>query len=109
MPASKSAATSNPAGDSAGAGAVSDVQVPRFPARSQRCRSPVHAVLQHTPSTQSPDPHNDGVLHAPPRGIGVRVGVDVIVGVDVMVGVDVTVPVLLAVAVAVAVAVTVEV
>ena len=103
MPASKSAATSNPAGDSAGAGAVSDVQVPRFPARSQRCRSPVHAVLQHTLSTQIPDPHNDGVLHAPPSGIGV------LVGVDVMVGVDVTVPVLLAVAVAVAVAVTVEV
>ena len=79
--------------------------MPRCPGRSHRPL--VHALLQHTSSTQKPVAHSAGVEHAPPCGTGVLVGVAV--GVLVAVEVLVTVEVLVAVAVVVAVAVLVAV
>src|SRR5262249_28274814 len=77
---------------SAGAGARPE-HVPRCPGRSHRPL--VHALLQHTSSTQKPVEHCDGVIHAPPWGTGVFVGVavGVLVAVAVLVGVFVGVSV----------------
>ena len=81
-----SAASPSTEGDSAGAGAASDVQVPGCGA-SQLSSSPVQAVSQQTPSTQNSEAQSAGVVHAAPLGSGVSVGVAVAVAVAV--GVDV--------------------
>jgi hypothetical protein len=90
-------AISNPHGVSVGASAAVLAHVPACPARLQRIKGSVQAVLQQTPVTQNPVPHCDGVEHAPPRGTGVLVGVAVGVLVGVCVGVFVTVGVLVGV------------
>jgi len=58
-------------------------------------------VSQHTSSTQNPEAHTDGVVHAAPFGFGVLVGVPLAVAVDVCVAVGVRVTVAVRVAVAV--------
>ena len=75
-------------GESAGAGAASDVQVPGS-TPSQLSSSPLQAVSQQTPSAQNPEAQSDGVVHAAPLGIGVWVAVAVDVAVAVRVGVGV--------------------
>ena len=79
-----SAIRPNPDRDSAGAGAASDMQVPGS-RPLHVSRSPVQAVSQHTSSTQNPEAHTDGVVHAAPFGFGVLVGVPLAVAVDVCV------------------------
>src|SRR5689334_9038922 len=39
---------------------------PSLPATSHASHWPPHAELQHTPSTQKPEPHSDAVLHDSP-------------------------------------------
>src|SRR5215472_4127517 len=138
MPASNTAAPSNPHGVSVGALAAALAHAPSWPGRLQRINGSVQAVLQQTLSAQErPDAHCEVVAQAPPCGtgvlvgvavgvlvgvrVGVRVGVFVGVSVGVLVGVNVgvnvgvavavlvTVAVIVAVAVCVAVAVTVGV
>ena len=83
-----SAVSPSTEGESAGAGAASDVQVPGS-TPSQLSSSPVQAVSQQTPSAQNPEAQSDGVVHAAPLGIGVLVDVAVDVAVAVRVGVGV--------------------
>ncbi len=103
----------SPVPDTAGAGAVTVVQVPWVSGRLQNSVGPSHALLQHTPSTQKVESHSAGTLQESPTGnrvsVGVTVGVAVGVAVGVMVGVSVGVSVEVAVGVALGVAVGVEV
>src|SRR5262249_56838583 len=75
MLARNTATARRPHQPTAGAGAVVLVHVPRCPGRSHRSCGLVQAVSQHTSSTQKPVEHCDGVMHAPPWGTGVLVGV----------------------------------
>jgi hypothetical protein len=110
MPASNTDAPSNPHGVSVGAAAASLAHVPTCPGRLQRTNGSVQAVLQQMVSTQKlGEAHCDAMLHAPPIGTGVLVGVAVAVTVGVAVGVAVCVAVRVAVTVAVAVVVGVAV
>jgi hypothetical protein len=45
---------------------VTALQVPFFPLSLQASQGPLHAELQHTPSTQLPDRHIDAEPHAAP-------------------------------------------
>ena len=103
MLARNTATARRPHQPTAGAGAVVLVHMPRCPGRSHRSCGLVQAVSQHTSATQNPVEHCDGVVHAPPRGTGVLVGVCVTVPVLVAVAVLVAVPVAVAVAVLVGV------
>jgi hypothetical protein len=104
-PTSNASPASKPLRVTAGAAAVVLVHVPRAPLRSHRSCAPVHAVLQHTPSTQKLVEQAAGVVHSPPCGTPVFVGVVVGGWVGVAVGVCVGVSVGVAVAVSVGVAV----
>src|SRR5262249_57117722 len=77
MLARNTATARRPHPPTAGAGAVVLVHVPRCPGRSHRSCGLVQAVSQHTSATQNPVEHCDGVMHAPPWGTGVLVGVAV--------------------------------
>jgi hypothetical protein len=93
MPVSRILAISTPTALSVGAAAAVLAHVPTWPARLQRVNGSVQAVSQHTPVTQNPVPHCEGIEHAPPWGTGVLVGVAVGVLVGVCVGVFVGVAV----------------
>jgi hypothetical protein len=43
-------------------------QVPTLPVTSHAWHWPAHALLQHTPSTQLPEPHCEAIVHAAPFG-----------------------------------------
>jgi hypothetical protein len=43
-------------------------QVPAVPARLHDWQIPLHAVVQHAPSSQKPELHSSAVVHAPPSG-----------------------------------------
>ena len=87
---SNSAVAKSPDGVRVGAGAAALTQEPSSSGRSQRWSGPVQGALQQTLSTQKPGgAHCAGVLHAPPMGTGVFVGVLVGVRVGVLLGVDV--------------------
>lgn len=45
---------------------VTGVHVPSWPSTSQASHAPVHAELQHTPSTQAPVPHSSVALQRSP-------------------------------------------
>src|SRR5215470_8318942 len=87
MLARNTAAARRPHPPTAGAGAVVLVHMPRRPGKSHRSWGLVQTVSQQTASTQKPVAHCDGVVHAPPWGTGVLVGVAVGVLVGVFVGV----------------------
>src|SRR5262249_22082744 len=70
-------AISNPHGVNVGASAAVLAQVPTWPARLQRIDGSVHPVSQQTLSTQKPVEQAGPVLHAPPWGTPVLVGVTV--------------------------------
>ena len=96
--------------DAAGAGAATTVHVPAVPGMLHASPGAEHAVSQQTRSTQGkPTPHCDPLVHAPPSGTGVLVGVAVGVAVGVCVGVHVGVAVGVCVGVEVGVAVAVRV
>jgi hypothetical protein len=42
--------------------------VPAVPARAHELQIPLHSVLQHAPSSQNPELHSSGAVHAPPSG-----------------------------------------
>jgi hypothetical protein len=107
MPSRLANASSTPRGDIAGAAAAVLAQVPAWPDRLHCCCGPVHAVSQHTPSTQKSVAQSDGVTHASPCGMRVLVGVALAVPVAVATRVPVTVTVAVALALALAVAVPV--
>jgi hypothetical protein len=45
------------------------VQVPSLPETSHASHCPVHALLQHRPSTQCPLPHSESAAHVAPSGL----------------------------------------
>jgi hypothetical protein len=54
-----------------GSGEPSETELhrPSDPDRLQALQAPLHALLQHTPWAQNPDPHSVAALHSKPGGL----------------------------------------